>query len=252
MLGITAGWSGRARAEDDRVARKHYQKGVLHYDLGEFDQAIAEFRQAYALSPAPALLFDLGQAHRLKHDPERALHFYRAYLRAVPDAKNRADAQGWIDRLQAQVQPTGPQPAPHAAAARTPEPPKPADRSLVVDGGGASNHGRAAKAAGTVMAAGGLALFATAIYFGHQAQAAEGAIAELAAHRGQWDAPHQLLYEGGQRAATRAQILYLAGGAAMATGGLLYLVGWQKDRLARRLAVVPAPAGGALALTGTF
>src|SRR6478735_7554353 len=65
----------------DKTAREHYNQGILHYDLGEIDQAIAEFKQAYAISAAPGLLFNIAQAFRYKKDYEQALHFYRTYLR---------------------------------------------------------------------------------------------------------------------------------------------------------------------------
>ena len=61
------------QAARDKAAREHYSKGILHYDLGEIDEAIAEFRQAYAISAAPGLLFNIAQAYRFKKDYEQAL-----------------------------------------------------------------------------------------------------------------------------------------------------------------------------------
>src|SRR5262249_10653631 len=46
-------------AESD-AAREHYQRGLTHYNLGEFDAAVNEFKQAYALSSAPGLLFNIA------------------------------------------------------------------------------------------------------------------------------------------------------------------------------------------------
>src|SRR5439155_1654304 len=72
--------------------RERYERGTLRYNLGDFDAAIVEFKAAYEASRAPALLYNLAQAHRLNRDPERALYFYRTYLREAPDAENRAEA----------------------------------------------------------------------------------------------------------------------------------------------------------------
>ena len=46
-------------------ARDHYERGMAHYQLGEFPQAIDEFKIAYAASRAPGLLFNMAQASRL-------------------------------------------------------------------------------------------------------------------------------------------------------------------------------------------
>jgi tetratricopeptide (TPR) repeat protein len=72
-------------------ARALHQRGMAAYDLGNFDEAIEAFRQAYQLAPAPGLLFNLAQAQRAKGEPgcADALRSYRAYLRALPEASNR-------------------------------------------------------------------------------------------------------------------------------------------------------------------
>jgi tetratricopeptide (TPR) repeat protein len=87
-------------AAKDKEARDHYNKGILHYDLGEIDNAIAEFRQAYAISAAPGLLFNIAQAYRFKKDYEQALHFYSTYLRLQPNAVNRADVAARVQEME--------------------------------------------------------------------------------------------------------------------------------------------------------
>ena len=90
-----------ASAEDE--ARELYKKGMTHYELGEFDPAIDEFKRAYALTSAPGLLFNLAQVYRMKKDPEQAVYFYRTYLRLVPNAPNRADVEALLAENQALV-----------------------------------------------------------------------------------------------------------------------------------------------------
>jgi tetratricopeptide (TPR) repeat protein len=82
--------------QKEKEARAHYEKGQRHYNLGEFDQAIAEYKEAYALTSAPALLFNVAQAYRLKGDHQQALFFYRTYLREDPEAENAADVDALI------------------------------------------------------------------------------------------------------------------------------------------------------------
>lgn len=83
-----------------REAREHYQKGITHYNLGEFAQSIEEFKQAYAISQAHGLLFNIAQAYRLTQDHKQALYFYRTYLRLVPEAPNRADVEARMVEIE--------------------------------------------------------------------------------------------------------------------------------------------------------
>jgi tetratricopeptide (TPR) repeat protein len=88
------------QAAKDEAAREHYKQGILHYDLGEIDQAVADFKQAYELSAAPGLLFNIAQAYRYKKDYEQALHFYRTYLRLQPKAGNRQEVEERVAELE--------------------------------------------------------------------------------------------------------------------------------------------------------
>jgi tetratricopeptide (TPR) repeat protein len=113
------------RAQDPKAAAKiHFDKGQREYDLGNFDAAVKEFEEAYRLFPSPALLFNLGQAHRKLGSNERALFFYRGYLRNMPSAPNRAEVEQWIAEMER------PQPAPAPAPVPATTPP-PADEPVV-------------------------------------------------------------------------------------------------------------------------
>jgi len=65
--------AGGTDADKKAEAKAHYEKGLSHYNLGEWDQAIAEFRAAYAISSAPGLLFNIAQSFRLKKDYDLAI-----------------------------------------------------------------------------------------------------------------------------------------------------------------------------------
>lgn len=99
LLVASSAWAG---PEDARLAeaKQHYESGLAHFNLQEYKQAIDEFQAAYRLKPDPVFLYNLGQAYRLDQNPERALYFYRAYLRSVPDAANRQEVEDRIASLE--------------------------------------------------------------------------------------------------------------------------------------------------------
>lgn len=71
-----------ARADDEAMARAraHYARGNSEYTLGHYDEAIRAFEAAYRERPAPALLYNIGQAHRKAGRPGQAIEFFRRYL----------------------------------------------------------------------------------------------------------------------------------------------------------------------------
>ena len=89
MAGSTA-IAAPLTAEQREQARKHYDSANRKFDLGKYDEAAAEFETVYEISGDPSQLFDVAQAMRLARNYEKALQFYRSYLRRAPDAKNRA------------------------------------------------------------------------------------------------------------------------------------------------------------------
>src|SRR5215470_12605929 len=90
--------SSAASEHDQRAARKLFQEGSRHYDLAEYDEAIAAFKEAYRLSEVPGLLYNIGQAYRKKGPSgcEQAASFYRSYLRVKPEVEEREEIEAWI------------------------------------------------------------------------------------------------------------------------------------------------------------
>src|SRR5689334_23338309 len=108
--------------EDKAKARDHYNKGLVHYDLKEYPEALAEFKNAYRYVQDPAFLFNIAQCHRRLGQNAEALDFYRNFLRRSPAAPNRAEVQRRIEEIEReQPSATAPAPrAPGASAARAP------------------------------------------------------------------------------------------------------------------------------------
>ncbi|HVJ17169.1 MAG TPA: hypothetical protein VM686_17135 [Polyangiaceae bacterium] len=90
-----------AQSTPEERAREIYAQGKAAYAEGRYAEALADFEHAYALSGAPALLFDMAQAQRLAgpHQCRQALALYRSYLAAVPKADNRREVEEWIDEM---------------------------------------------------------------------------------------------------------------------------------------------------------
>jgi iron complex outermembrane receptor protein len=95
--------SGVARAQtDDRAAqaRTHYESGMAHFQLEEWDAAINEWEAGFRIKPVPQFLYNIAQAYRLSKRAERALAFYKKYLNMDPKAENRAEVERHIRALQ--------------------------------------------------------------------------------------------------------------------------------------------------------
>jgi hypothetical protein len=99
-----------AQAEDVDKAKVLYNAGAEAYAAGNFLAAIQAFSAAYALSPRPAILFNLAQAERrqftLDHDAAKlreAIKHFRQYLAEVQQGGRRADAVDALADLEAQA-----------------------------------------------------------------------------------------------------------------------------------------------------
>ncbi len=100
MLLLFVAWPLPSRADDAAAAREHYQRASNAYDLGHFSEAAKEFEAAYQLKNDPAFLFNIGQAYRFDGKNQQALLAYRAYLRRLPDAPNRAQVESRLAELK--------------------------------------------------------------------------------------------------------------------------------------------------------
>jgi tetratricopeptide (TPR) repeat protein len=103
-LVVVLGMCATARADEpdpaDPVdAREVAEQAQRHFDLGEYDAAIAGYREAYRMDPRPALLYNLGQAYRLLGDCVTAALMYRNFVRLAPESKYRAVADEHVAEL---------------------------------------------------------------------------------------------------------------------------------------------------------
>ena len=111
-----------AHADDADVkmqARAHFRAGTALYEAGNYDRAIDEYREAYKLLPLPDLLFNLGQAYRLKGDLKTAADHYRRYLADKPTGPVSDEAREHLAEIETASRPA---PSPPAATSIPPAP----------------------------------------------------------------------------------------------------------------------------------
>jgi hypothetical protein len=92
-----------ARADNPQRAKELFQEGTTFFDLGQFDKAIESWQAGYRERPDPGFLYNIAQAYRLAGDANKAIFFYKGYLRNAPKAHNRADVEEKIEALQQKV-----------------------------------------------------------------------------------------------------------------------------------------------------
>ncbi len=78
----------KARLEGERARRTEanelYAAGRTALSLARFKEAISKLTAAYRKLPLPGYLYHLGEAHRGHKRYNKAVHFYREYLRQNP------------------------------------------------------------------------------------------------------------------------------------------------------------------------
>lgn len=223
LAGVGAAAAAPDQADPAARARALFAEGDSHFRLREYDQAIARFKEAYRLEPAPLLLYNLAQAYRLAGDCRQAAWFYDRFAHSGADAAaiataeaQRAAMRQCVARLDA------------TSAARRPA----ARRSALAWAGiGVGIGGAVAVAAGA-----GFAYRA-----GDQAAQRDAACGDAdgctaAQARG---------FDDAGRTASRAAIgLFTAGGVMIAGGVTMYVLGQRGPRVTLR----PRDGGATLAL----
>jgi tetratricopeptide (TPR) repeat protein len=237
--------SGDPEAIADAEAKERFARGSIHFNLGEFEEALAEFRAAYSLSQAPGLLFNMAQACRAARQYDLAAYYYRTYLRLVPTAPERRYVESRLSEMSAPVlRAPLPRPAPARRRAAAPaDPPGPASPEP---------SGRGKRILGIATAGAGVVLLGTALWFGHTATDAAADVSAAFARGATYDQALAERYDEGRRA-ERIAVVTAAGGAALVAGGaVLWIIGLHEDRGPVRVAAIPLAGGGQLAAAWRF
>lgn len=109
-------------AEEQRL----FDEGMKAMQAGDAHAADKAWRAGYAVAKDPAFLVRMGEAEEKAGQPAEAGESYRRYLRAVPDASDRAEIEQRLARLgQAGAPPAAPADAHEVPGAFGQGPPPP-------------------------------------------------------------------------------------------------------------------------------
>lgn len=121
LLASTAASYGGAPA-DESTSKRAFDRARHHYNLGEFETALAYFKDAYQAAPLPALLFNIAQCHRNLGNVREAIFFFERYLEERPAAPDAAQVHALLEELH-EVRTPPPPRTPEALPAVVPPPP---------------------------------------------------------------------------------------------------------------------------------
>ncbi len=194
----------------DLAAREHFGLGMDAWLAEDYPRAQRELEAAYALDPAPVLLYSLGQLSRLQGDCVRARERFLAFLETGPPAAAAADTRTNLERCKLPEPTPEPEPEPPLVELPPPQPrPQPQPRRRV------DAVGLSLTLGGGAIAAIGAGLLGAA----------------FASRRDANDATALPAFDDGVQ---RSRALYAAGFAVLGTGAAVLVGGIVKLALARR------------------
>ncbi len=94
-----------AHAEDMAATaeRKAFSAGMKHFDLGEYREALEQFKEGYRIQEDPVFLYNIAQSYRALGDDKSALRYYRLYRAREAHAPNGEEVDRKIAALQAAI-----------------------------------------------------------------------------------------------------------------------------------------------------
>lgn len=90
---------GTAHA-DKATASRHFKAALEAEKRSDWATAAEEYKKAYAASPHPSVLFNIGEAYEKLGNGRLAARYFRRYLRERPDAKDRRAVYNRIRALE--------------------------------------------------------------------------------------------------------------------------------------------------------
>ncbi len=249
--------AGSAWVHADTVpnrARDLAERGRVAHDARDYAMAIVSFTEAYALAPAPGLLFNLAQAYRLRGNCDDAALMYRRFLATHPpeDARLLAEAHlSTVERcLAAQI--TVPASAPVLRMPGTIPIGKRDQPSVAKKPSSSSSSSspswRTGEQVGLGLAIGGGAALLFAGYYGYESHQAEADVERRYAAGEKWRTLEARAAEG-DRAGTIAKVSLGLGAAAVAAGAAVLVIDRRRHRA---LKIEPVARGARIGVSWTF
>lgn len=179
------------------------ERSAAHYRRGEFEQAAALLRKAYAKYPEPNLLYNLARSLEGRGDRQGALDAYERYLATARHIEDRARIERRVATLKAEL----------AEEQQRESEQVPVQPDIVAAKQAPAPHRTGRRAWPWITIAGGAAIVAGGGLMGYLARGnsdrAEDAPSGVAA---------QDFHDRARGQALTANILYGVGGAAIVTG----------------------------------
>jgi tetratricopeptide (TPR) repeat protein len=83
-------------------AKAAFEEGQRYYKVGDYEKALEKYKEAYLLTEAPALLFNIGQCHRKLGHYDEAITAYRNFQKDDPETAQKQGVDTIITELEEQ------------------------------------------------------------------------------------------------------------------------------------------------------
>lgn len=241
-------------------ARTLYESGKAHYNLGEYGEALDDFKRAYRLRQDAAILFNIAQCHRMLGQFELAARYYRTFKRELPDDRDSsavdrliADMDKAVQERSARQPPTGTKPPAPVIAAPSAPLPVPAPDAVVASPqpttpmlASTPRSSRRSMIAGSAVAAVGVVSLAGGVVAGVLAQRASDDINAAARAMQPFDPSKQA---AGHTAQLASDGLFTVGAVAVVSGVVLLALGRREQLRARAMTLTSQVGPHAVAAT---
>ncbi len=111
-----------AEGELKPAAKAHLDRGLALYAEKDYEGAIRELSQGYAIDPKPELLYARAQAERLGGHCDQAIEHYEGFLATDPEPEREAAARANLAKCKDELAAKQPDPSPLPAPTPVPAP----------------------------------------------------------------------------------------------------------------------------------
>jgi hypothetical protein len=217
-------------ADAEPEARRLAAEGMRLFTVGDYEEAIRAFKASYLRLPAPGLLYNMAQAHRLLgHCPEATV-LYRQLAANGSAGTLRGLAQDRLTELgecpAAPAVPSSPTSSPSQRRPPGAAPPPPGSMISAVPPAPVSTPSRLGRRMAVIGAGVGAgALAAAGIWFGRQARSDQDRVSHLFDTGGMWSPAFGAADEDGRR---HEQYAYLSAAGSLVLGGVAAWLGFRQ------------------------
>jgi len=253
-LALLAPALAAAQADDDNLARAHFESGSAYYEQGRYEDAAREFFESYRLSPRPVLLENAARAQERALEFDDAIATLQRLLREHPDYPQAATIRERItsyERLRDRLQSGDDNGSERVHADPVDE--QHAEASTTNDGAPATGGGGSVSVPGIILLAAGGALGIATIITGVVSQSIFDDLASACGAGVVCPPERQGDVDTGESMALVSTILLFPSVIAIGVGIVLLIVdtgGGGEEQAA--LEVVPGPGEAGVALRGRF